>query len=969
MNKASITIGMLLVAALAMKATGAEMLFHASFDGTAVALTVSGSAEPLEMEGLEFAEGVDGQAVRFSSDAKSVLSYAESGNVNPARGTVSLWVKNEKAVVTNEYRFLFGNGLPAKRIGSGGLYFWWHGNRLRTDVSDDRDSYVYANASYALDGEWHHLAWTWDGQRMQAYVDGKAHGGIADNFSPMMQAIKGGSIGNYAFSSRIAFDRFFVGCRSGQCQWDGLIDDFRIYSSVLSEPEIRALADAYGRRSDRKTDYGRLVENRGDNRYVGAPVGEPGTIPAEDLELIEEVRLSSAAEVERLRKSGRLNSVGNLSFPNLNGIGYTETSREKGGRLAVRFDMPARQDPFYVLDIDYPDDRTRTADIIVQRLEGAGGEYAMQCGIAAGGEYPNTGKMLTHRTIWWSSPGDVALALMTARQDAPAAVSAVRVYRVKSGRLPQVKANLPDVNDEGWRRTVSLYYEDPAIGYDFGVPGEVSTPESLCETIDRTIATMKFTGENLFAYPGVWYQGMIDERYNPRNHAPDFLSAWYARFDQEDDMSVMPTINVNNMPVPPDLVTLERMTNGSLHSSVIAIHDTGKPNWGGWHGSPPNFNIAHPEVQKWLLGLVDRLIEQGRGHRSFKGIALHVPRHCMLSFGGIESGYNDYCIETFERASGVRVAVDRGDPLRGRAYAEWIRARPEVYAKWIDWRCEVVSEFWGKIAHRLREARGDLKLLVCLFDLSNPNHRDWASAEYVTQVNREMGVDGAKLAAIPNISLSQNTYPADPRWRGEGYFRGNRANWEKMLNYHAQEATYRILDYTAFPWVGQHDRYWESSIGTGKKHWSSGEAGKTLSCEWLKEEIPWRVTTINPSGFHALRHFVVPLRYHDVLGVSKGGFLIGTYGMEPHLAKFARAFRSLPAVKMDECFRSGDVVGRRASFKGRVYGYVVNTECAPARADGAIACEARNLVTGNPVGDTLELGPYELVPYVVDQEK
>ena len=57
MNKASITIGMLLVAALAMKATGAEMLFHASFDRTAVALTVSGEVEPLEMEGLEFAEG------------------------------------------------------------------------------------------------------------------------------------------------------------------------------------------------------------------------------------------------------------------------------------------------------------------------------------------------------------------------------------------------------------------------------------------------------------------------------------------------------------------------------------------------------------------------------------------------------------------------------------------------------------------------------------------------------------------------------------------------------------------------------------------------------------------------------------------------------------------------------------------------------------------------------------------------
>ena len=940
--------------------TAPELLFRATFNGTAEAMTAKGGATPLAAKNLEFAPGVEGQALRVTGAAKSLLAYAEPGNLVPERGTISLWTKNEwpdrgmGQKGEHVFRYLLANRCPNPRNGSGALFFWWYGTTLRADQSDDADSHQDSSPFAILDGAWHHLAFTWDEKTMGIFVDGKAIGDPGDGFSPMRRALKAkGSAGTFTFADRKNFDRFFVGSREGMGTFDGLIDDLRIYSAPLDPASIAALAQEYvvPRTNAAHPDYAKLYARTTGNPYVGAPSSAPGTFAPEDLELVDEVKIATAADVEALKTAHRFNSIGALTYGALAGQGYLEADRKKGGRFALRFTPPASQDPFYVFDIDYPDDKVRTVDILVHPAQGS--DYAMQCGVAAGGEYANTGRVLTHRVIWWAHPGDVAVVAMTARNEAPAAISAVRLYRVKSRTLPPTAVHEPKANADGWRRSIALYYEDPAIGTNFSVPGGDDSPESIGETIDRTIATMRFTGENLFCYPGAWYHGLIGEKYNPRQHAPDFLSAWYAKFDAEGDLSVAPTLNINDLPVPNDLVTLETMTNGALHASVIAIHDTGKPNWGGWHGSPPNFNIAHPQVQAELEKIVDTLLEQGVKHSSFKGIALHAPRHSLVTFGGIESGYNDYCIDAFARATGVKVPCDRTDPLRGAAYAAWIREH--ALAQWLDWRCDVVAAFWGRIARKLKARRPDLKLWIHSFGLSNPKHADWSTPEYVRQINREMGIDAAKLTtAAPNLILSQCIYPADPRWRGQNYFRNDPAAWEKMLNYHAQAATYRLLEGEDFPWVGQHDRYWESPIGRTKQ---------TLTCDWLKECV-WRVSTINPSGVHALRHFVVPLRFNDVLGMSKGGFLVGTYGMEPYLARFAQAFRTLPAVKMREVFHTGNVVARQVDFDGKSYFYVVNTDPEAKTLNLNVPADTVDLVTGARVGTggklTLNLAPYDL---------
>ena len=1013
-----------------------ELIFHAPFDGTANAAFAKGSATPIKASGLSWDEGMRGQAVRLTAKSKSVLDYAVTNNLVQERGTVSLWFKREwgdngiDKKNREIWRMLFSNPNPktCPRVGSGQLMFWFWGKYLRCDQSDDDDAFAIVR-SMPKDG-WNHLAATWDELGVRIYLNGRSfRSTVGDSNSPMAAALKETSYDMLNFSREI-FSTFGVGHCSGAKQFDGLIDELRIYSAPLTYEQIKEIwkretvidislqnpyaiagtpndlivsatspagrdisnfsycicdeSDKVLRRfnepvtgkptklnvelppgsysvkaTDGKELYGKVPYTvlRKNNPYeitgdaAAAALKAPG-VPSR-LTLLETLTLDKLPPADRFR------AVGPTQIKQLNGTSYLEAGSKVGNRYAIRFDIDAKAS-LLLFEIDYPDNDVRTADLIIQHAKNPSSDYTMQVGYAAGDEYPNSGRILTHRCLYWTQEPQIALVAMTARENAPAAISAVRIYRVEGGALPAPEMHEPKENPQGWRRSFGLYFEDPAIGYDFATKGH--TTECLDDLIDRTAALMKFTGQNLFAYPGAWYHGLIGEKYNPRQHAPDFLSAWYAKFDNES-LEIMPTVNPNTMPVPDGLVTRTTMSNGALHPSPIAIHDTGKPNWGKWHDSPPNFNFHHPDVQNYISGIIDALVKQGVSHPSFKGVCMHMTRHCMLWFGDEQSGYNDYTVEAFAKAKGITIPVSKDDPLRGKAYAEWLREH--AWADWIQWRCDIVTAFYANIARKLASARPDLKLWLNSFVPANVRHPDFTNPDYMEQANRACGLDrDALTAAIPNLILCQTLVPADYRWRRSNNYPSEAAfAHQRVLD--TLPGFYSLLRGAAYPWVNQHDRYWESPIGRGGKKGSSS----TLSCDWLNE-CTWRVSTINPAGFHALRHFVLPLRYGDVLGMSKGGFLIGTYGMEEHLVPFAQAFRSLPAVVFNDAGGTETVKLRHKEFDGKSWFYIVNTDMKPATVKLSVPGRTRDLVTGEQVGGqlsgetlTLTLPPYSMRSY------
>ena len=713
------------------------------------------------------------------------------------------------------------------------------------------------------------------------------------------------------------------------------------------------------------------------NPYEGAPFGAGGVMG--DMELVERVKFDSVPE-----DANRFSSVGTCRIGELNGVKYLEAGEKACDRWAYRFILPD-DSPLYAFEVDYPDDKKRTMDIVVQgsqetRWDGRkGADYILQPGIACGDEYRNSGKMLTDRYIYWRRDSDVTLSTMTARGGAPAAISEIRLYRIKSGKLPVAKMSEPPPNDDGWRRTFALYYEDVSVGYNFAVDGDGGDEKSIGPMIDRVAATMKFTGQNMMCYPGCWYDGLIGDRYLPRSHVLNYRERFYEAFDREG-LGFMPLINqfhLKGVHLTPAIV--EKRYGDRVNMSAVAILDDGKPSDGKFGGRPAAWCILHQRVQSEIEQSVDTFIKEGVSHPSFKGVMLLLTRNSLLWFGNDTSGYNDYAVKAFMKDRGVPIPFNETDPLRAKIHADWIRGN--AYDEWIDWRCEKVAAFYRRLAAKLAAARPDLKLVVNSFLLPDCRHRDFGKEGFLVDANRRAGLDARKLADVRNISVCQTQMPADYRWFSSGDpSNPSRGHWGKDWiraepfdrQLYFCKGDFGSTSWTTYPWINQHDRYWESHCGAYPTNCCHGIYDKDqtkpkLTRPWLKE-CPWRVSTINPSGRDALRHYAVPLRYQDVLAVSKGGFLIGTYGTEDVLVPWIRAFRALPAVRMEEFAREGDVVARTCVFHGRRYFYAVNTSDVPA----SIKCEfpkgTRDAVGGNSfTGTAVSLAPYELRSFFVDE--
>lgn len=977
-----------------------ELIFHVPFDGSVEPAVAAGEKTPKCAEDITFAPGISGQAAHFGRSLKTKLEYSLKGNLDPRYGSIAVWLKLDRnaridgqPVEKQDWQTILA--MPwqqATRIGSGAIWFWIYDGKFRADVSDLRDQ--YAVAAKASEDQWQHVVFMWDPYESRIYVNGICNRRLRDNTS-MARIVRPRRF------TRLDFDSFLVGLCQGR-SLEGWMDDLRVYSAPLPGNEVEKLYREYqpiqislGRgyfMDGRGLDLAGTVSNRSKqqqlvsvcledtsnhqvasaDRFAVNPgetttwsmkippleVGEyhvVGRRDAGDSEKDYETRSArqtrmpiwvfdsrngeipkvSELELKLLEKidlvtidKARFVNVGELSIGELDGRRYVQTGETAGERFAIHIKLP-EEHQLYCLEWDFPDDRKRTVDIIAHSALRESSEYELQTGYLIGDEYPASGTMRTQRCLYWNHSKDIALVFMSARPGGAAAAE-VRVYQVEGG-LPPADIHPPQPV-RGWTRPLGIYFEDPAINYDFG-----------------------------------YDSGLIGPTYMPRVHAPEFMDAILTQFDQEG-LEFMGTINQNNMPDPSSRVTRKALDEGTLYNSEFTIHNVGTPHPGGWHGSPPNFNPMHPAARKMTLEYFDKILAVGAPHPSFKGIILHLPRHAMHSFGDVAAGYNDYMIEGFEKQTGIKVDVDKTDPLRGKLYYDWLMANARE--EWLDFRYKVLADWYKVLAKRLRDAREDLKLGVnCMIPpFYEASRYDGHGVEdIIGELNREAGIDSKYYRDCPNIFLEQTLFPADYRWsetRKEEVIRKN------MRNIEERAGTYETLAGAIGPWVHQHDRYWESAIG--REEFRNGKPNK-LEAPWLKEH-GWRVSTLSPVGFNCMKPYVMPLRHRDILGMSKGGFLIGTYGMEPWLRPFAAAYRALPAEPFDDVHGSSDKIKvRELARKDTTWFYVVNTSEQPVRVklevDGDTVTDcARRIQIG--ISDrelNLRVEPYQLRSFAMPE--
>ncbi len=139
--------------------------------------------------------------------------------------TICAWIKVSKfdkgrqAIIANGVAATIWWGLQLNET-TDTIEFSWDGARTAgVDLCADLVAHTSVN-----DGKWHHVSGVYDGRRINLYVDGERDAALPTLVFPSISTPTGPVL---------------IGKRAGlPREWNGLIDDVRIYNRAMSEEEI-----------------------------------------------------------------------------------------------------------------------------------------------------------------------------------------------------------------------------------------------------------------------------------------------------------------------------------------------------------------------------------------------------------------------------------------------------------------------------------------------------------------------------------------------------------------------------------------------------------------------------------------------------------------------------------------------------------------------------------------------------------
>lgn len=150
------------------------------------------------------------------------------------------------------------------------------------------------------------------------------------------------------------------------------------------------------------------------------------------------------------------------------------------------------------------------------------------------------------------------------------------------------------------------------------------------------------------------------------------------------------------------------------------------------------FNPVHPEVQSYLLSLLEDLAK----YEDLDGIILDRGR-----FDGFESDFSDYTREQFEKYIGRKLAKWPEDVLPKGHSAGIPSPVPQYFKQWLEFRAKTIHDFIEKVDMRVKSVNPDMDFGVYV--------GGWYGSYY------DVGVNWA--------SPSYNTGMYYPAWASENY--------------------------------------------------------------------------------------------------------------------------------------------------------------------------------------------------------
>lgn len=1002
--------------------SSARSLFHLTFDDGFTA-KAAGDGRPTNADHLPMlVEGHSGKGAFF--EPGRYLRYLTKGNLNKERGSLAMWVQApvDGAGAINQRYTLFSEEAPNK-AGDDKLWAWLQGgtnfrggNGLRFDVRDPKDKYAYVPpAADWRKGEWHHVLFTWNHQLGTAvFVDGEPA-----TSTPIP-----------AWSAK-TYPAFFLGAldQSGQQPWAAAIDDVSIFDRELTADEARREYLKTGQ-FQIKTKLVDPFLTAGQKEVVKVELRNPDTAAKGATQISYELADEKAQIVQsgtwpdqtlapgqRILLKIPLNEVAPGRYPFTLKFGQdaapqmvkgivealpaqeslpqepvvqklvaeivpTKPTAESGGTRVVNSPLgayleagPQRHDrfalSFKVQDLDalhmavitYPDDKPRTMEMVLQDFGVE--DYQAHNGVFTGNEYPLSQSLREHRIYFWPHAKDQTLIFMTAEKDHPAAVAGVKIYRLDHFKAPErpvaFKGSVP-------AREIGLYYEDPVLNQNYGLTTDWS---GFAESTTRLLDYMASMNQNVLLYPMAWYAGplygtSVEPFENHKSNGlggirphPDGWFSYLLKRLNARGMKFNAGVHIHELPSLKPFIVLDPAKIAQGTETVVNIRGDGAPWFGHWHGSDPNYNPADPRVMASVRGVVDEIAERYGSEPAFMGVTLVMARNKLFTFGSLESGYNDGNLLGFQKDTGTKIPVyQAGDPQRFAKSYQWLMQNAEIKKAWIDWRCRVLHDHYQRMAEALAAKRGELTLTLNIFT-------PWAFysrvGDYLTEpaveTMKEAGIDPALYRNDAHIVLSYTFMPSDYRWQ-----RAARSEWvpASRTSWTAPEV---VDSLASLPRASAliHDRYWEDDVAKNQPLMGliDGKNGRELSLR--------RVTVFNATDVHAMEPYVMALNNLDALQITKGGFSLGTRGLEEFLGRFSRAYQALPAVKFDDIAELADPVRVRQKVVDQArFFYVLNR--LPEPVDVRLSLAEAGEIEEPSSGDrykvekelTLRLAPFEL---------
>jgi hypothetical protein len=172
----------------------------------------------------EWVTGLLGVGKALRLDGNDYVAIPETAKLRPQRVTAEAWVRAPKS--PGRWKYVITKGGNGCKAGSFGLYSSANGG-MAFYVYDGQRWYRSPQVTTAIwDNQWHHVAGTYDGERVRLFVDGAQIGA------------------GTAYSGPIAYDlpvrQAYIGAYRGSCDltMTGDIDEVRLWSVALRVDQI-----------------------------------------------------------------------------------------------------------------------------------------------------------------------------------------------------------------------------------------------------------------------------------------------------------------------------------------------------------------------------------------------------------------------------------------------------------------------------------------------------------------------------------------------------------------------------------------------------------------------------------------------------------------------------------------------------------------------------------------------------------